>query len=436
MDTLPIAKYIHNKYVYFTLANFAKYVNSMGVGRDEIVINVSQEYIDDLSGGLLHSDEKFFQLYDFWAANVGRFALDPLGFKQMVFSNTSNHDFAAGRIEIPSEIEGVPVRTNVTGRFRPLIFMPTTNGDGTTVPDYQQYARPFQGGYSIGHIDITAGTFTCPVWDKRTSKMLILSNKHVFSPLVNGVLPTTKCIGDPKVGDAILQPGAYDILNQQLGDKTDPKFLVANFLRQGDYRPWWVGARLKFDSAVATPIDESVCTRTAYGIDGDLVDGTVDPVVDMHVRLAGRTSGYRDTTITQTSMWVPMCTCEDQYIGGSALNCCIPTPLFSCLIWGPDVRIMEDLFETGPNTAAPGDSGSIAVSDDNRVVGQLFGGDASTGIGVCGKASNIEKGLDVSFTKLLAPVLPTVPWTTILAAGTLLAGAAVAYPYIRSKLKV
>ena len=57
--------------------------------------------------------------------------------------------------------------------------------------------RPVPGGISIGHTEITAGTFGCLV--KRGSDTYILSNNHVIANS-----------NDAQVGDVIIQPGPVD----------------------------------------------------------------------------------------------------------------------------------------------------------------------------------------------------------------------------------
>ncbi|NIM99516.1 MAG: hypothetical protein GTO24_16025, partial [candidate division Zixibacteria bacterium] len=59
--------------------------------------------------------------------------------------------------------------------------------------------RPCPGGFSIGHVDITAGTLGCLVKDKLNDATVILSNNHV---LANTNQATT--------GDPIVQPGPAD----------------------------------------------------------------------------------------------------------------------------------------------------------------------------------------------------------------------------------
>ena len=59
--------------------------------------------------------------------------------------------------------------------------------------------RPCPGGMSIGHYQITAGTFGMLVKDKDSGARLILSNNHV---LANS--------NDAEIYDSILQPGTHD----------------------------------------------------------------------------------------------------------------------------------------------------------------------------------------------------------------------------------
>ena len=63
--------------------------------------------------------------------------------------------------------------------------------------DPKQKLRPARPGCSIGHYQITAGTFGCLV--KRGTQVYILSNNHV---LANS--------NAAQLGDAIWQPGKYD----------------------------------------------------------------------------------------------------------------------------------------------------------------------------------------------------------------------------------
>jgi hypothetical protein len=105
---------------------------------------------------------------------------------------------------VPSEVDGVPTDVVEVGRIEPLLF--------------NARVRPALPGYSIGHHNITAGTFGCLVHDIRRcccrlekdcccaptreecpGDYLILSNNHVLADVNRG-----------KPGDLILQPGPFD----------------------------------------------------------------------------------------------------------------------------------------------------------------------------------------------------------------------------------
>ena len=106
--------------------------------------------------------------------------------------------------QVPGNVEGVPTDVIEVGKLEPLVF--------------NARVRPALPGYSIGHHNITAGTFGCLVRDIRRcccnlenqcgctptreecpGDYLILSNNHVLANSNQG-----------KPGDLILQPGPFD----------------------------------------------------------------------------------------------------------------------------------------------------------------------------------------------------------------------------------
>jgi hypothetical protein len=89
---------------------------------------------------------------------------------------------------VPGELDGVPTDVLEVGRPEALVF--------------NARVRPALPGFSIGHHDITAGTFGCLVRDIRPQSAgdyLILSNNHVLAAVNTG-----------HPGDLILQPGPFD----------------------------------------------------------------------------------------------------------------------------------------------------------------------------------------------------------------------------------
>lgn len=105
---------------------------------------------------------------------------------------------------VPAQVGDVPTDVVEVGKIEPLVF--------------NARVRPALPGYSIGHHNITAGTFGCLVRDLRRcccklekdcgcaptreecpGDYLILSNNHVLAATNRG-----------QIGDLILQPGPFD----------------------------------------------------------------------------------------------------------------------------------------------------------------------------------------------------------------------------------
>ena len=57
---------------------------------------------------------------------------------------------------------------------------------------------PVQPGCSIGHVDVSAGTLGCIVYDRETDEPYVLSNWHILQGLTG------------TIGDSIVQPGPHD----------------------------------------------------------------------------------------------------------------------------------------------------------------------------------------------------------------------------------
>jgi hypothetical protein len=85
---------------------------------------------------------------------------------------------------VPKTINGIKTDVIETGKI-------------VAFQQQQQKMRPARPGISIGHYQITAGTFGCLV--QKNGQVFILSNNHV--------LANTNAA---QVGDAIWQPGKYD----------------------------------------------------------------------------------------------------------------------------------------------------------------------------------------------------------------------------------
>jgi hypothetical protein len=224
--------------------------------------------------------------------------------------------------------------------------------------------RPAPAGVSIGHFQVTAGTFGAQVLDRNTGEPLILSNNHV---LANE--------NDARIGDPILQPGAIDGGRQE--DDTLARlerFVPIQFkIENPDCGIALTVARLlnvvakifgskhrvqvvranpqavnQIDAAVAKPITPDMVKREILDI-GVIVD-VAQPTLGMGVRKSGRTSGYTTGEIT-----VLEATVRVQYGDQREAQ-------------------FEDQIVTSAMSAG-GDSGSLLVSSDtDHAVGLLFAG--------------------------------------------------------------
>lgn len=160
-------------------------------------------------------------------------------------------------------IKGLPVVPEEGGEIRPVGI------------DRTAKYRPASPGMSIGHKDITAGTFGCTCF--KNGAKHILSNNHILANCNYG-----------QIGDSIIQPGQYD-------GGTDPADRIATL---ADFIPIvWSdpGNPNIVDCAIALPDDEA-----------DLLDrllelaypyGHKEAEVGMTVAKSGRTSATNTGTI-------------------------------------------------------------------------------------------------------------------------------------------
>ena len=252
---------------------------------------------------------------------------------------------------VPSEIEGMPTDVVGVGVIRPLLF---------TAP-----VRPPLPGYSIGHHNITAGTFGSLVRDIRrcccahehgcgcgsareecSGDYLILSNNHVLADSNHGA-----------PGDLILQPGPFD-------GGTYPSDAMATLERFEPIVFGRSGYNL-VDAAVARPTDSRHVTAA---IIGQVIPRAVDQAfVGQRVVKAGRT-----TQVTQGRVLAVDATVVVGYDGG-------------------DAQFRQQIITTA--MAAGGDSGSLLMNADLNAVGLLFAG--SSEITIHNHIANVEVALGV-----------------------------------------
>ena len=140
-------------------------------------IAVKQQYLD-----------KLFTMPNVVGIGIGYKVANGVVTNELAITISVSKKFASAQLAgsdlIPKLIGSIKTDVVETGIFKAL-------------QDPKQKMRPARPGVSIGHYNITAGTFGCLV--KRGSDVFILSNNHVLADVNQG-----------KPGDAILQPGPYD----------------------------------------------------------------------------------------------------------------------------------------------------------------------------------------------------------------------------------
>jgi hypothetical protein len=269
---------------------------------------------------------------------------------------------------IPKEIKGI--KTDVIERkfvLHPRLFRVA---DLELKADTGTY-DPLKGGISIGpcrSIYLNAADAAChgapgPGWytfvgtlgaivkDKTTGNEMLLSNFHVM------------CVDDGwSVGDTMAQPSRVD----------------------GGICPADVVGALE-RSSLGGQVDCAVASHTARGYECSIVDigkvaGTATASVGMAVRKRGRTSGltYGEVDTVDLTVSVPYC----NGIGIVTLTNQIGIDV--------DPSKGSTIFGTG------GDSGSVVVNDDRKVVGLYFAGSEDGKFGVANPISAVLEALNVS----------------------------------------
>ncbi|WP_437064615.1 hypothetical protein [Streptomyces sp. enrichment culture] len=104
---------------------------------------------------------------------------------------------ALGTAELPAAIEvaGVEVPTDVIERSYTTQFRVVAEAEG---PMRKRRLDPIVPGASVGHVEVSAGTIGCIVFDKNDATPYVLSNWHVLHG------------PDGALGEAIVQPGPHD----------------------------------------------------------------------------------------------------------------------------------------------------------------------------------------------------------------------------------
>ena len=254
---------------------------------------------------------------------------------------------------IPSKIQNVPTDVYPAGVIHAF-------------QDPTDKFRPAPGGVSIGHINITAGTFGCLV--KKNNKLLILSNNHV---LANS--------NDASIGDRILQPGPADGGRSPQDHIADlSEFIPIEFAGTGSTCSIgraaagflngiasFLGSKTRLlptrpeasdnlvDCAIAEPLNPDDVKNEILKI--GTISGIAEGTLAMNVKKSGRTTGLKTGEILQIDV-----TSRVSYGANKTAT------FVNQLMAG--------------NMSEGGDSGSAVLNEDNKIIGLLFAGSNTTTI--------------------------------------------------------
>lgn len=267
--------------------------------------------------------------------------------KKMPVDQLSSQDL------IPKSMEGLLTDVVETGRIRAL-----------TLEDPRIRRRPARPGISIGHHDITAGTFGLLV--QRGGDPMILSNNHVLADSNDG-----------KIGDAILQPGPADggmasdriatlaeFAPLDFGDSPSQCGIADAVAKMLNLLAGATGSshRLQpvqrtpginvMDAALAQPDAPELVVPTILEI--GLPTGVEVCQLGQEVQKMGRTTGLTQGYVTQVDVTVNV-----DYNGRTA-------------------RFTDQMIAN--KMSSPGDSGSGILDLDRRAVGLLFAGSSTVTI--------------------------------------------------------
>jgi len=228
------------------------------------------------------------------------------------------------------------------------------------------WPRPVPIGVSTGNYeDVSAGTIACRVVDA-AGNVYALSNTHVFAP--NDV------DGQSELGDAVSQPGLYDVPSH-VYDATSMRLGAVSA-----YKPinGSIFAFNDIDAAIALTDRDSLSNATPVALGGYGVPNSVTKAaaLNMAVQKFGRTTLLTKGTITGINATMAVGYADDWYA------------------WFTGQIIVEtpSVFEQA------GDSGSLVVTDDVNAnpVGLLFAGNAEGTMAIVNPIGSVLDYFDVA----------------------------------------
>jgi hypothetical protein len=226
---------------------------------------------------------------------------------------------------------------------------------GVGIQTLAKRLRPAEGGYSVGHFKITAGTIATCVYDILPGgavsppahgigvppRYYILSNNHV---LANS--------NDAALGDPILQPGPFD-------GGIDPADRIARLSR---FIP------ITFQPPVPLALHNNL-------VDAAVAEGQFHDL-DREIYWIGYVRGWRPKANVTVGTFVQKTGRTTNYTTGriTAINATVDVGYGG----GKVARFKDQIVTT--NISAGGDSGSLVTTLDDVAVGLLFAGSSTVTI--------------------------------------------------------
>lgn len=254
-------------------------------------------------------------------------------------------DSLAAADKVPSKVQDM--QTDVLAIGYP--FAGGGNPQAVTAQTLAQRVRPVEGGYSVGHINITAGTIATCVYDILPGgstnppthgvgipgRYYILSNNHVLANS-NAGLPN----------DPILQPGPFD-------GGTDPADRIATLSR---FIP------ITFDPPVPRALHRNL-------VDAAVAEGQFNNL-NREIYWIGHVRGWRPRDNVMVGTVVQKTGRTTNYTTGriTVVNATVDVGYGG----GRVARFVDQIITT--NMSAGGDSGSLVTTLDDVAVGLLFAG--------------------------------------------------------------
>jgi len=269
---------------------------------------------------------------------------------------------------VPKELEGIPVRTVVTGKI--LALTETTNLNPG------KFTRPVPIGVSVGNEgECSSGTIGCRVTDG--TNVYALSNNHVLAR--ENIAP---------IGSEVLQPGLFDSDPQCFVNLDDSIGILDDFVRiKFNFR-----ARNEIDAAIALSDTLFLGNATPSDGYGTPKSETVPAFVGLNVQKYGRTTYLTTGTVTATNAIVT--------VGYGA---------------GVARFVNQIIVEDESAVILPGDSGSLLVvdggDDDCKAVGLLFAGNEEGTFAVANPIDAVLNAFGVTIDSTTAgepPVLTSI----------------------------